>query len=69
MKEDGHLGIFGRLQLGLRSFQHQALEGQVKAVLSLAKEVPRTRIPLQQVAGHPDELGALAWKQEGDGDR
>jgi len=24
---------------------------------------------LDQVAGHSDELGALAWKQEGDGDR
>jgi hypothetical protein len=38
-------------------------------VFSLAKEILRPGVPLQQVAGHPNELGALAWKQEGDGDR
>src|SRR3989454_6739541 len=69
VKEDGRLGIVSRLQLGLRSVLHQPLKRHLQAVLSLAKEVARTRVALQQVAGHPDELGALAWKQEGDGDR
>lgn len=69
MKEDGRLGIFGRLQLGLGPIQHEALQWHVETILGLAKEIRRTWVPLQQVAGHPDELGALAWKQEGDGDR
>jgi len=32
----------------------------------LTKQRLATGILLQQISSHPDELGALAWKQEGE---
>ena len=69
MEQDGRLGVLGCLQLGLRPLHHQPAERHREPVLGLSEEVGRTRIPFQQVTGHSDELGALAWEQEGDGDR
>ena len=69
MKQDGRLGVRGCLKLGLRPVHHQPAERHPEPVLGLAEKFGRTRIPFQQVTRHSDELGALAWKQEGDGDR
>ncbi len=69
MKQDRRLGVAGRLQLGLGSVHYEPPQRHREPRLGLSDEVGRARVPLQQVAGHSNELGALAWKQEGDGDR
>ena len=40
-----------------------------RQMFSLLEQLAGVALPVDQVAGHPDELGALTWKQEGETDR
>src|SRR4051812_18114281 len=64
MGQDGRLGVVRASELLLRSFPHDAREGNTERLVDGREGVSSCRKPLRQILPHADSLGALTRAHE-----
>jgi hypothetical protein len=62
--ENGGLGIGGQLQLFGRAIETQVGEIKAEDLVRFVKALTREWLPFVEIVSHPDELGALSWKEK-----